>query len=157
MSHYKRWRKPRIYRTWICRISGYIEKKHRPRRPKSSFISNVGGHRRLAARSVSEMRYLPSLSGYKPATGRWQCHLSHSLPRLPLPSASCCVHLRVLGMSYLNSCISSLWISRLVNLTSDNDRREAQTAMVVELEQLIHTSCSTHQATITDHFSARPT
>ena len=45
-----------------------------------SFISNVGGRQRSAARSVSEMQHLPPLSGRKPATGRRRCHLSPACP-----------------------------------------------------------------------------
>ena len=150
---------------------GYIKfqaissKQCHPRHPQLSFISNVGGPRQSAARSVSEMWYLTSLPGHKPATNCRRCHLSQALPRLPLPSAGCCIWLLVLGKTLykqlqqqpvdfpLSEPDEWQWslMKQLGSMTSSSGL-----TMVAELEQLIHTSRLTHQATITDYFSARP-
>ena len=136
-------------------------KQRRPRCPQSSFISNVRGHRQSAARSVSEMQYLPSLSCHKPTTGCWRCHLSQA----PLPSTGCCICLHVLGKTLSKQLQQQLvafplsepdeWQRSLMKRPGSMISSSGLT-LVAELEQLIHTSCLTHQATITDYFSARP-
>ena len=113
-SHYKRRGKHQIYRTRIYRISGNVEKQRCPRRPQSSFISNVGGHQWSAVRSVSEMRHLPSLSGHKPATGRQRS----PLPGFPShPPAAASVY-EFSGRRYLNSCSTVCCYIKLLLLHS---------------------------------------
>ena len=107
-NHYKRREKHRIYQTWIYRISGYIEQTALPEGSTIVYIECRGSS--AVGCQVSEMRYLPSLSGQTRA-GRRRCHLSQAvetvidiyhglhaqaMPRLPLPSAGCCICLRAL-------------------------------------------------------------
>jgi len=78
----------------MYQISYYIKQTASPEASTILvFIECWGSSRQLAARSVSEMQHLPSLSGRKPALAADGV----TSPRLPLPSAGCFICLRVLG------------------------------------------------------------
>jgi len=76
--------------------------------------------------------------------------------RLLLSPAGCCICLRVLQQQPVDFPLSEpdeRQRSLMKQLGSVNS--SSGLTLVAELEQLIHPSRSTHQATITDYFSAR--
>ena len=134
MSHYK----ASDFEHWYIEFPAILSKQRRPRRPQSSFVSNVGVHRRSSARSVSEMRHLPSSSGHKPATSRRRCHC---YPSRLLVAASVYVFL---GRRYIYTAAAAAgwfhaqWTRWVTTITNERGSANSSSGftLVAELEQL---------------------
>ena len=137
---------------------GYIEfpaissKQRHWKHLQSSFISHVGGH---GCRLPGQLVKCDTCHHYQVVNPR-PAGDGVTSPRLPLSPAGCCICLRVLQQQPVDFPLSEpdeRQRSLMKQLGSVNS--SSGLTLVAELEQLIHPSRSTHQATITDYFSAR--